>query len=66
MNEPLELTVVECVDLLRGGVVGRVAMCTPIGPRIVPVNYARYNDAIVFRTTRYSELGSYEWSVPLA
>lgn len=66
MNEPVELTVEECLDLLHGGVVGRVGLSTPGGPRIIPVNYAMYDDAIVFRTTPYSELGSYGWNTDLA
>ncbi len=59
MKEPMELTVNECLGLLDGGVVGRVAFSTPLGPRIVPVNYAMYDGAIVFRTTPYSELGTH-------
>ena len=59
MGEIVEMTAEECLELLHGGVVGRVAMCTPMGPRIVPVNYAMYDDAIVFRTIPYSELGTY-------
>jgi nitroimidazol reductase NimA-like FMN-containing flavoprotein (pyridoxamine 5'-phosphate oxidase superfamily) len=66
MNESVELTVEECLELLNGSVVGRVAMCTPVGPRIVPINYAMYDDAIVFRTTPYSELGTYGWNTDLA
>lgn len=66
MNEPVELTLEECLDLLRGGIVGRVGMSGPAGPRIIPVNYAMYDDAIVFRTTPYSELGSYGWNTDLA
>ena len=66
MNEPMELTVEECRDLLNGGVVGRVAMASPAGPRIVPVNYAMHDDGIVFRTTAYSELGTYGWNTDLA
>lgn len=66
MNEPIELTVEECLELLAGGVVGRVALSTPIGPRIVPVNYAIDGDSIVFRTTPYSLLGSYGWNVEIA
>lgn len=66
MAEPVELTVDECVDLLNGGVFGRVALSTPVGPRIVPVNYAMYGDDIVFRTTPYSELGTYGWNVDAA
>lgn len=59
MNEPVELSADECVDLLSGNDVGRVAVATPRGPRIVPVNYAIHEEAIVFRTTPYSELGTY-------
>jgi uncharacterized protein len=57
MIPPRELTPEECRGLLSGGVVGRVAMATPMGPRIVPVNYAMHGDAIVIRTSPHSELG---------
>lgn len=59
MKEPVELTVQECLDLLSGGVIGRIALATPVGPRIIPVNYAVYDGAIVFRTSPYSELATY-------
>jgi nitroimidazol reductase NimA-like FMN-containing flavoprotein (pyridoxamine 5'-phosphate oxidase superfamily) len=62
MSEAVELTVDECLELLPGGVLGRVGLSTPMGPRIVPVNYAMHDDAVVFRTTPYSELGSYGWN----
>lgn len=58
MKDVVELTFRECLDLLQGGVVGRVAVSTALGPRIVPVNYAMHDDAVVFRTSPYSELGS--------
>jgi nitroimidazol reductase NimA-like FMN-containing flavoprotein (pyridoxamine 5'-phosphate oxidase superfamily) len=61
-----EMTVEECQELLKAGIVGRVAMATPLGPRIVPVNYASRGDSIVFRTTPYSELGTYGWNTDLA
>ncbi|HLN76754.1 MAG TPA: pyridoxamine 5'-phosphate oxidase family protein [Nocardioidaceae bacterium] len=67
MNEPVELTVEECLELLHSGVLGRVALSTPMGPRIVPINYAMDgDDAILFRTTPYSELGTYGWNTDLA
>lgn len=66
MNHSVELTVEECRDLLTDGVIGRVAMATPVGPRIVPVNYAVHDDSIVFRTAPYSELSTYGWNVELA
>jgi uncharacterized protein len=67
MSTPIEMKVDECLDLLRTNVVGRVALSTPVGPRIVPVNYGMYgDDTIVFRTTPYSELGTYGWNTELA
>ncbi|QNN51520.1 pyridoxamine 5'-phosphate oxidase family protein [Nocardioides mesophilus] len=65
-NTPFEMTVDECLEQLHAGVIGRVAMSTPVGPRILPVNYAMYGDAIVFRTSPYSELGTYGWNSELA
>jgi len=59
VHEPVELSVEECLALLRSNDVGRVAFTTPSGPRIVPVNYAMHDETIVFRTTPYSELGSH-------
>jgi nitroimidazol reductase NimA-like FMN-containing flavoprotein (pyridoxamine 5'-phosphate oxidase superfamily) len=66
MSRAVQLTVGECRDLLVEGVVGRVAMATPVGPRITPVNYVVHGDAIVFRTAPYSELSTYGWNVDLA
>ena len=66
MSQPVELTLEECLELLEGGVIGRVALSTPVGPRIVPVNYTVYGDAVVFRTSPYSELGTYGWNTDLA
>lgn len=61
-----ELSTDDCIDLLRAGLVGRAAICTPTGPHVVPVNYAVHNDAIVFRTTPYSVLGTYSWAGDIA
>ncbi len=66
MNEPVELAYEKCRELISGCVVGRVAVSTPTGPRIVPVNYAVVDDAVVFRTTPYSLLGTYAWNTILA
>lgn len=63
---PVELSHEQCLDLLRSGVVGRVAVVTPDGPRIQPVNYAVHGDSVVFRTTAYSELGTYGRNAELA
>lgn len=49
----------ECAGLLRVGVVGRVALGTPDGPHIVPVNYSVVDEAVVVATSPYSVLGTY-------
>jgi nitroimidazol reductase NimA-like FMN-containing flavoprotein (pyridoxamine 5'-phosphate oxidase superfamily) len=66
MNQPRELDHQTCLDLLASGVVGRVAMCTPDGPHIVPVNFALHGDSVVFRTAAYSALGTLGWKQRLA
>ncbi|HET6699843.1 MAG TPA: pyridoxamine 5'-phosphate oxidase family protein [Nocardioidaceae bacterium] len=65
-NDPVELTIEECLELLTGGVLGRVAICTPLGPRIIPLNYAVHDDSVIFRTTPYSVVGTYGWNTELA
>lgn len=59
MADLLELGRSECEGLLRLGVVGRVAVATPTGPHIVPVNYAISHADVVVGTTPYSVLGTY-------
>src|SRR3954451_23432589 len=54
-----ELSAAECERLLRSGVIGRVALATPEGPLIVPVNYVVFEDTIVVRTSAYSLLGTH-------
>jgi nitroimidazol reductase NimA-like FMN-containing flavoprotein (pyridoxamine 5'-phosphate oxidase superfamily) len=66
VNAVVELAEHECVDLLAGTTVGRVALCTPAGPRIVPVNHVLRGSAILFRTTADSELGTYAVGAELA
>ena len=59
MSIPAELSYTTCLARLRQEEVGRVAVCTSGGPRIVPVNYSVVDDdTLVFRTTPYSALGS--------
>lgn len=45
----LDLDAAECVDLLRGQEVGRLAVSDPRGPVVHPVNYAMVDDIIVVR-----------------
>jgi nitroimidazol reductase NimA-like FMN-containing flavoprotein (pyridoxamine 5'-phosphate oxidase superfamily) len=61
-----ELTVVECRDLLATREVGRVAVCTPKGPQIMPVNYSVDGASVVFRTAPYGVLGRHAWNGRIA
>ena len=58
MREPVELSYAKCLELLSAGDLGRAAVSTPDGPHIVPVNYAVFEESVVFRTTPWSVLGS--------
>jgi nitroimidazol reductase NimA-like FMN-containing flavoprotein (pyridoxamine 5'-phosphate oxidase superfamily) len=66
MYEPVDMPYEKCLELLSGGVVGRVALSLPDGPQIFPVNYSVVADAVVFRTAPYSILGTRAWSTRLA
>ena len=66
MDEPEELSYDKCRELLSGGFVGRAALCTTEGPRIMPVNYAVVDDAIIFRTMPDSVLGTHALSTVMA
>jgi nitroimidazol reductase NimA-like FMN-containing flavoprotein (pyridoxamine 5'-phosphate oxidase superfamily) len=59
MSELFELTREECEALLKAGVAGRIAVLTPDGPHILPVNYSVVDGAIVIRTTPDSVLGQF-------
>jgi uncharacterized protein len=58
-GEVMELSRSECETLLRRGVVGRVAIATPQGPHIAPLNYSISEGSVVLCTTPYSLLGTY-------
>jgi len=66
MPEPESLSEEKCLELLRGAIIGRIAFNAPDGPRIMPVNYTTVGDAIVFRTTPYSEFGTHGKDRPVA
>ena len=59
MSNAYEMTSAECTELLRAGVVGRVAIVTPSGPTIVVVNYSVVDDAVVLRTSAGGALATY-------
>ena len=63
-----ELDPDECRNRLesQSGGVGRLAIMTPTGPMIYPVNFAVDGNAVVFRTSRHSLLGSCTWGVDVA
>lgn len=54
----VELTVDECLALLHSRSVGRVALATPAGLKIYPVNYSMVQDNVVFRTAPYGEIAN--------
>ncbi|NDU71101.1 pyridoxamine 5'-phosphate oxidase family protein [Actinomadura sp. DSM 109109] len=57
-DEPVleELDRAECMKLLAGGTIGRVAFDDGEGPTVVPVNYAVEGDSVVFRTSASGRL----------
>ena len=59
MAELVELCSRECCELLGRHRVGRLAVVTPLGPRIVPVNYSVDQSDVFFRTAPFSEVGTY-------
>ncbi len=56
-----ELNRRDCLDLLQGSGVGRVAVCTPDGPVIIPVNYVLDDETVVVRTAPYTLLAGHAW-----
>jgi nitroimidazol reductase NimA-like FMN-containing flavoprotein (pyridoxamine 5'-phosphate oxidase superfamily) len=56
-DRSLELTGVECMKLLAGRHLGRVAVVSDDGPAVYPVNYTLDRDAVVFHTTEPPRLG---------
>jgi nitroimidazol reductase NimA-like FMN-containing flavoprotein (pyridoxamine 5'-phosphate oxidase superfamily) len=59
MPDSRELSYSECEALLRAGVAGRVALMSPTGPQIVPLNYSVVDSTIIVRTSPESVLGKY-------
>ena len=59
MSPLRDLDQAHCLELITRGTVGRVAVTTPDGPHIVPVNYTLIDDTVAIRTSAYSVLGTY-------
>jgi nitroimidazol reductase NimA-like FMN-containing flavoprotein (pyridoxamine 5'-phosphate oxidase superfamily) len=47
----------ECLRLISAGGVGRVGYTGRFGPTVLPVNYALFEETIVFRTGQHSPMG---------
>lgn len=62
----VELSGRQCLELLETDRVGRIAFSTPMGPRIVPVTYILRDNAILLRTTPFSEIGTYACNAEVA
>jgi nitroimidazol reductase NimA-like FMN-containing flavoprotein (pyridoxamine 5'-phosphate oxidase superfamily) len=45
-----ELDEDQCLSLISGGGIGRIAYASRFGPAVLPVNYALRDGAVVFRT----------------
>lgn len=59
MAEAREMGYEECRGLLEERQAGRIAVSTPDGPHIVPLNYTVVGDSIVVRTTPFSVVATY-------
>ena len=66
MAQLRELSYAECRALLVRQRAGRVAVATPDGPHIIPVNYSVVDESIVFRTSPFSVLATYGRNAKLA
>jgi len=66
MVDSHKLSAGQCETLLRAEVTGRVAVTTPTGPQIIPVNYTVVDDAIIIRTAPSSVLGTHGRDTTLA
>lgn len=66
MAELREMSYAECRTHLANASAGRVAVSTPDGPHIVPVNFSVVDESIVFRTSPFSVLATYGRNAKLA
>jgi nitroimidazol reductase NimA-like FMN-containing flavoprotein (pyridoxamine 5'-phosphate oxidase superfamily) len=51
-----ELDEDQCLNLISGGGIGRIAYTSRSGPAVLPVNYALHDGAVVFRTAAHGPL----------
>jgi len=51
-----ELSEDQCLNLISGGGIGRIAYTGRFGPAVLPVNYVLQDGAVVFRTAAHGPL----------
>jgi nitroimidazol reductase NimA-like FMN-containing flavoprotein (pyridoxamine 5'-phosphate oxidase superfamily) len=51
-----ELSKDQCLNLISGGGIGRIAYTSRFGPVVLPVNYVLRDGAVVFRTAAHGPL----------
>jgi nitroimidazol reductase NimA-like FMN-containing flavoprotein (pyridoxamine 5'-phosphate oxidase superfamily) len=51
-----ELSEEQCLKLIAGGGIGRIAYTSRFGPAVLPVNYVLHDGAVVFRTAENGPL----------
>ena len=61
-----ELTAKECLELLRGAHVGRIAVVVDGRPEIFPINFAVDHGTVVFRTAAGTKLEAIAERHPIA
>ena len=54
-----DLDQADCLDLLAGHTVGRVAYCDELGPVVLPVNYVLDQGSILIRVSPHSTLAAH-------
>ena len=54
-----QMTKDECLELLAGHQVGRVAYCDEVGPVVVPVNYVPDHDCVLIQISPHSTLATH-------
>jgi nitroimidazol reductase NimA-like FMN-containing flavoprotein (pyridoxamine 5'-phosphate oxidase superfamily) len=59
-----EISSAECLELLAGHQIGRVAYCDERGPVVLPVNYVLQDGDVLFQTSPRSTLAQYLKSGP--
>ncbi len=56
-----ELSELECTNRLGRNGVGRIALCTPDGPVILPVNFVMDAGTVLLRTAPYTVIAAHAW-----